>query len=205
MVALEDPAVVIEQGYALAMEAQARNPEVPVPGRPLFERWVEAFMAPRRGLVLGCLLHDRLLAISFSYAVDGVNYEHLTNVGEAGLPHNLALCLFHLKVLIAQRTRSVRTVVNGLHARENPTLCEFKTRQGLVIAHVPTRLAIQPLARLALRRWRPDQFYRLTGTACRQRHGHRLVKGGRSGECEPWKLRRVSPRLKSCAPPPCQI
>lgn len=165
VVALDDPSAVIDQGFALAMEAQARNPEVAVAGPAEFGRWVEAFMAPRRGLVLGCLRHNRLLALCFSYAVDGVNYEHMTYVGEAGLPHNLALCLFHLKVLIAQRTRGVTTIVNGLHARENPNLCEFKTRQGLVIEHVPTRLAIQPLAGLALRRWRPNQYYRLTGAA----------------------------------------
>lgn len=165
VVALDDPSAVVEQGFAVAMEAQARNPEVTVAKRAGFERWVEAFMAPRRGLVLGCLRHDRLLALCFSYAVDGVNYEHMTYVGEAGLPHNLALCLFHTKVLIAQRTTGVSTIVNGLHARENPNLCEFKARQGLVIEHVPSRLAIQPLAGLALRRWRPNQYYRLTGAA----------------------------------------
>ena len=49
----------------------------------------------------------------------GVAIEAPGQVGEAGLPHNLALCLFHLKVLIAQRTSGVTTIVNGVVAYED--------------------------------------------------------------------------------------
>jgi hypothetical protein len=163
LVVLEKPDIVVQQGYALALEAAARNPRNrPVP-QAAFKTWVEdAFVAPGP-IVLGMLLGNRLLGVSFSFAIDGIAYSHQAFIGCAGRSLHLDLLCFHAEALMAQQTPSIHTMVNGLHAPENEGLCDFKRRQGLVLAQYPSLTTMHPLAGSVIRHLRPHQFYRLTG------------------------------------------
>jgi hypothetical protein len=113
--------------------------------------------------MLGALDGDRLLGFSLSFAIDGVAYGHKAFIGNAGRRHCLDLLCFHAEALIAQRTPGIHTLVNGLHAPENEGLCDFKRRQGLIVAEYPSLTTMHPIAGSVIRYLRPHQFYRLTG------------------------------------------
>jgi hypothetical protein len=163
VVALDSPDLLLEQGYALVAEAHARNPGVPMPSRPRFERWAASYFAPRRGLVLAALRHGRLLAFNTQSAVEGVVYGETAYAGAEGRRHGLCACLFHAAATIASRTPGVHTLVDGQHARENQGLCDFKRSLGLELARVPALVWLAPVAGPLLRRVRPHAHYRLTG------------------------------------------
>ncbi len=163
VVVLERPDRVVDQGYPLALEAARRNPRNRLVPEPAFRCWVEAAFADRSPVVLGMLQGDRLLGVSFSFAIDGVAYAHQAFIGQAGRSLHLDLLCFHVEALMAQCTPGIHTVVNGLHAPENEGLCDFKRRQGLVVAQYPGLTTMHPLAGSLIRYLRPHQFYRLTG------------------------------------------
>lgn len=163
LVVLDKPDIVLDQGYALALEAVARNPRNRPAPEAAFATWVEAAFAQPGPVVLGMLQGDRLLGVSFSFAIDGIAYSHQAFIGDFGRSLHLDLLCFHAEALIARQTPGVHTMVNGLHAPENEGLCAFKRRQGLVVAQYPSLTTMHPIAGSVIRYLRPHQFYRLTG------------------------------------------
>jgi hypothetical protein len=163
LVVLERPGIVLEQGYPLALEAAARNARNRPPPQASFAEWVKAAFDGPGPMVLGALDGGRLLGFSFSFAIDGVAYGHKAFIGDAGRRHCLDLLCFHAEALMAQRTPGIRTLINGLHTPENEGLCDFKRRQGLIVAEYPSLTTMHPVAGSVIRYLRPHQFYRLTG------------------------------------------
>lgn len=163
VVALRSPRLLLEQGHAVAMEARERNPDVPLPERAAFERWARSFFAPRRGLVLAALREGRLLAFNTNYAVGDVLYGDAVYAGREGQRHALAACLYHAAAIVAARRPELRTLVDGWHVRERPSLCEHKAALGLELVRLPTRAWFAPGVETLVRRLRPHGYYRLTG------------------------------------------
>jgi hypothetical protein len=163
VIVLASPDVLIDQGYRLAEEAHANNPNVVLPDAGGFRRKVESYFVPGRGLALAALQHDRLLGFSLIHAVDGVAYDHSGAIGREGLDRNVPSCLFHVVALIAQRSPHVDELMNGLHSREAESLCAFKESQGCEVSYLPARAWFAPLVEPVLRRVRPHSHYRLAG------------------------------------------
>jgi hypothetical protein len=170
VVALDAPDILIDQGHTLLRQASARKSAVPLLSQSAFRRLVETCLAPRRGLVLAALHRRELIAFSIGRAVDGTAEQLRMAVGDAGRPHHLGLALFHALASIAARTPGLLELVNGLHAREDAGLDEFKAGQGLEVVQLPARAWFLPGAAALLRLLGPHRFYRLTGelSQCRR-------------------------------------
>jgi hypothetical protein len=163
VVVLASPDLLIDQGYRLAEEAHANNPNAGLPAPEGFRRKVESYFVPGRGLALAAVQHDRLLGFSLIHAIDGVAYDHSGSVGREGLERNVRLCMFHVVASIAQRSPSIGEVMNGFHVREAESLCAFKHDQGCEVVQLPARAWFAPLVEPVLRRMRPHKHYRLAG------------------------------------------
>jgi hypothetical protein len=163
VVVLASPDILIDQGYRLAEEAHANNPNAVLPAPGGFRRKVESYFVPGRGLALAALQHDRLLGFSLIHAVDGVAYDHSGSIGRDGLERNVPACLFHVVASIAQQSAGIGELMNGLHSREAESLCAFKQSQGCEVAQLPARAWFAPLVEPVLRRMRPHKHYRLAG------------------------------------------
>ena len=162
-VVLATPGLLLAQGSAVIAEAAARNHHNrPVTKAP-FDSWARALFKQPGPLVVAMLEADRLLAFSITFAVDGTAYFQQHFVGHAGRSLNLDRLCFHVSALIAKATPEVATLVNGLHTPENAGLADFKQSQGLVVRAYPSLTVINPLATALIRRFRPNQYYRLTG------------------------------------------
>jgi hypothetical protein len=169
LVALDAPDLLIDQGYGLVRQDSARKAAIRLPDAATFRRLVETSLTPRRALVLAALRGSRLLGFSICRAVDGAADQWQIGVGDAGRAQHLGLSLFHAFASVAARTPGIVEVMNGLHAREDPGLDEFKAGQGLVVAHLPARAWLLPGAAALLRRWDSHRFYRLTGETSSRR------------------------------------
>ncbi len=162
-IVLETPDLLLQQGSAVLAEAAARNHH----NRPMFKvpftKWAAAMFKRPGPVVVALLAAEQLLGFSITFAVDGVAYFHQHFVGNAGRSLNLDRLCFHLSALIAKATPGVDTLINGLHTPESAGLADFKQSQGLVVREYPSLAVINPLATALIRRFRPNQYYRLTG------------------------------------------
>ncbi len=163
LIALDQPDIILEQGPAILREAAARNPRNSGVAAERFADWVRAGF-DRPGPVFLAMVRDgTLLGFSVGFAVEGAAYYHQHFIADAARSLNLDRFSFHAKAVMAQRTPGIHTLANGLHVPENEGLTDFKESQGLVVAAYPTRAVIQPLVGRLLQRYRPCQYYRLTG------------------------------------------
>jgi hypothetical protein len=97
------------------------------------------------------------------YVVDGVAYGFSAYYATWALHSNLATGLLFEFAQICRRMKTVHTFVGGLHSREDPDLCQFKTDMGFIVDHIPIKWDMLSLAQTVLRKHRPHIFYRLTG------------------------------------------
>ena len=66
-------------------------------------------------------------------------------------------------VQACRRGSGVREVVFGLRSTEDPLLVAFKEHLGFSVVQVPAKARINRLVAAVVRRWRPHEYYRLTG------------------------------------------
>lgn len=163
LVALREPDLLLDQGLAVAQEARARNPGIPLPHAAAFHRSVLAYVEPPQGLVLAAMRGKRLLGFALCYAVDQAVYHDLVYVGDEGLRDRAPICLFHALATISARNPRLLELMHGLHVRANPGLCEYKRRLGIEVRPVPARCWMVPGLAPLLRAVAPCRHYRLTG------------------------------------------
>ena len=163
LVALTGPDLLLDQGFATAREAHARNPGIVLPDEATFRRTVLSYFDPPQGLLLAALRGDRLIGFSLTFAVGHAVYHDLVYVGREGLKCRAPICLFHALADIATRDPRLVELMHGLHVRDNPGLCEFKRRLGLEVTRLPARVWLAPGVKELLRLRSPHRYYRLTG------------------------------------------
>ncbi len=163
VVALENPDLILDHGYAVAVEAHARNNCIDLPDRATFRRNVSAFFSPPRGLILAAVRSGHLLGFSLTFAVDTVAYHDMVYVTGQGLANKVPVCLFHAFATLVSRQPQVQELMHGLHVRDDEGLCEFKRRIGLAVTPLPARAWFASGLDGLLRRARPQRYYQVTG------------------------------------------
>lgn len=163
LVVLDRPDILLRQGLPIVHEAAARNRRNAGVVDRRFAAWIAAGFDQPGPVFLAMLMGVTLVGFSVGYAIEGVAYYHQHFIADAARSLNLDRFSFHATALMAQRTAGIHTLANGLHVPESEGLTDFKASQGLVVTGYPSRALIQPLVGQLLRRYRPSQYYRLTG------------------------------------------
>jgi hypothetical protein len=164
IVPLPDPRLLREQGHALYVSQLARTRHRRIPTAAEYLASLERVLVAGRPLVLVAMVGDRLAGYLHGTAVDGVAYVGDVVVGTAFLPLQVGTGLKVEFLLACRRSPGVHAVVDGLHAREDPGLDEFKEGLGFEVVRVPSRVALPAPLRAYLRWRRPHVHYRLTGS-----------------------------------------
>jgi hypothetical protein len=162
-VVVTDMDLIREQGYRIAREAAARNPGISVDAEEVFLRTMRASFDPPRGLIVAALRERQLLGFATGVAIDDAAYHGLVYVGEAGLPYHVSQYLLHVLASLAQRAPGVRFFMHGRHIPQQKGLCEFKRRQGIEVVRVPSRVWFAPGVEAAIKRLKPEQYYKFSG------------------------------------------
>jgi hypothetical protein len=163
VVALEIPDLILDQGYAVAAEAHARDNGIDLPGPATFRKNILSFFSPRRGLILAAVRDQHLLGFSLTSAVDAAAYHDMVYVTAQGLANKVPVCLFHAFATLVSRRPQVQELMHGVHVRDDEGLCEFKRRIGLVVTPLPARAWFAGGLDGLLRRARPQKYYQVTG------------------------------------------
>ncbi len=163
VVPLPDRRLLEERGHALCVSQLERTRHKRIPSAAEYRAHLARLLAVGSPLVLVAFAGDRLAGFIAGYAVDGVAYTDDGAVGTDYVRLQVGTALHVAFILACRRSPGIHTVVNGLHARENPGLDEFKEGLGYRVVHLPTRVTIPAPVRWLLRARRPHVLYRLTG------------------------------------------
>lgn len=163
IVQLTGPALLLEQGYDVVVDALSRTGHKKVPSREKFAADVRRYFQGDHWCVLAGLVDGRLGGFLDGYVVDGIAYGGSAYYASWALPTNIATGLVFEFAQTCRRSGGIRILVNGLHSREAPQLSQFKDDMGFVVEHVPIKWSLNPLAKALIRRHRAHAYYRLTG------------------------------------------
>lgn len=165
IVQLTGPALLLEQGYEMVIDALSRTRHKKPPPREKYLMELKQYFKGSHWCVLAGLIGDRLGGYLDGYVVDGVAYAINAYYATWALPTNISTGLFYEMAQVCRRNGGARTFIGGLHSREVPQLNHFKAEMGFVVDHVPIKWDMNPLARAFIRWRRPHAYYRLTGEA----------------------------------------
>ena len=159
-----DPALMIDQGYAVFMSQQRRTDFY---SRPATEAAFRLRMADqvrdvRRVFVVG-LVDGRIGGYLQSLAVDGVLYAHELTVATEAMRTGIGTGLYVETISIAARSGAIEDVCFGLHTPDAPGISAFKASIGMKVVHLPARCFIPAPLDAFIKRRRPAAHYRLTG------------------------------------------
>ncbi|MGE4543372.1 MAG: hypothetical protein AB7D06_04580 [Pedobacter sp.] len=163
IVALQEPGLLLDQGYDILCSAHARNRYGRVPTRSGYRDQIRRYFESKKALVIGGMVDGKLGGYLTSYAVGATAYVDDLFLHSQYLKTNISLGLFFDWVQVCRRSGSISEIVHGLHAREAPGLCQYKEELGLSIVRIPTRIWFAPLADKIVKRLHPHAYYRLTG------------------------------------------
>jgi hypothetical protein len=161
---VRDPALMVEQGYAVFMSQQRRTDFY---SRPATEAAFKLRMADqvsdvRRVFVIG-LVDGKVGGYLQSFAVDGVLYAHELVVASEAMRTGLGTGLYVETISIAARSGAIEEVCFGLHTPDAPGISAFKASIGMKVVHLPARCFIPAPLDAFIKRRRPAAHYRLTG------------------------------------------
>lgn len=164
LVQLTGPELLLEQGYEVVIDALSRTRHKDPPSREDYVAEVKQYFRIGHWLILAGMIDGKLGGYVDGYAVDGVAYGCNAYYATWALPTNISTSLVFEFAQVCRRLGTVNTLVNGLHARENAQLSQFKDDMGFVVEHIPIKWEMNVLARSFIRWRRPHAYYRLTGT-----------------------------------------
>jgi hypothetical protein len=160
---LQDPTVLVEQGYAVFTSAMQRvGYWRPLDPRGYRRRMTRRATDPRWTITAG-FVDGRLAGYLESYAVDGLLYTRDMHVASDAMRTGIATGLWFEALRAAARNGTVHTACLGLDTPEVPNLRSLKAALGATVVHVPARVSIPSPIATALRTRRPAAYYRLTG------------------------------------------
>jgi hypothetical protein len=162
---LDDPTLLLEQGYEVFMSAVRRlGYWKPLSERAYRERVLRRTAHGPRLLVAG-LIGGRLRGYIDSYVIGDVLYNDEIFVSTNALRTGIGTGLYVETLHAAAQNASIRDVCNSLHRPHDVNLCRFKQGLGFRVVPVPAHAQIRPAMRAFLRARRPELYYRLTGDA----------------------------------------
>jgi hypothetical protein len=164
IVQLTGPALLLEQGYEVVVDALSRTRHKPIPSPEKFVTTVKRYFQGGHWCILAGLIDGRLGGFIDGYVVDGIAYGLNAYYATWALPANISTGLVFEFAQILRRLKCVHTMVAGLYAPEVPQLSKFKDDMGIIVEQIPTRWDMNVLARHFIRWRRPHAYYRLTGS-----------------------------------------
>ncbi|MDY7228106.1 hypothetical protein [Hyalangium rubrum] len=165
IVQLTGPALLLEQGYELVVDALSRTQHKKIPTRERYHSDAKRYFRGKHWCVLAGLIDGKLGGYLDGHVVDGIAYGLNAYYASWALPTNISTGLIFEFAQICRRLAKVHTLVGGLDSREAPKLNQFKDDLGYVVEHVPIKWDMNPLAQAFIRWQRPHAYYRLTGSA----------------------------------------
>lgn len=163
IVAIDNPDLLLEQGYSVADSAQARTGYGKVPDPKRYRRDIERFFSAPCGHILGGLIDGRLGGYLASYAVGSTAYIESVTLATEYLGTNISSGLFFAWMQVCKSSGRIKQVVHGLHTPENEGLCRYKDSLGLSVIHLPALAWFLPPVGRMVKRIRPHAYYRLKG------------------------------------------
>jgi hypothetical protein len=163
LVELAGPELLREQGYEVLESSRQRTGFSHIPTREKYLASIERgkYAGPR--VVIAGLINGALGGYLTAKAVEGTAYVGEVTIATEALPTQIGTGLVFELVRACRRSGEVREVVYGLDSRENEGLVTYKVSMKFPVVQIPTRVHVNPLAAVFLRRWRPHVYYRLTG------------------------------------------
>jgi hypothetical protein len=120
---------------------------------------------PGSHLVLAGIIDGRLGGYLTGTRVRGSAYIDNVWIATEALRSAIGTGMVFEFVQACRRGSGVREVVFGLHSIEDPSLVAFKEHLGFSVVQVPAKARINRFVAAVVRRWRPHEYYRLTGFA----------------------------------------
>ena len=163
IVRIAQPEPLIEQGYAILRSAITRTHYGVVPAYDQFCRGIRKQIEGNKSITLAGLVNGRIAGYAVMSAVDDVTYIDTVALATEYLATDIGTALAFEVVQVSRRSPPIRSVVYGLHSREDPRLGAFKEGMGFKIRLVPVKYQMPRLIRWYIG-WRaPHTLYRLIG------------------------------------------
>jgi hypothetical protein len=159
-----DPAVLVDQGYAVFMSAQRRTDFYSRPATEAeFRLRMEQQVSDVRRLFVVGIVNGKLGGYLQSFAVEGVLYPHELYVASECMRTGIGTGLYVDTIAIAARSGAIEEACFGLDTPDRAGISAFKVSMGAPLVDVPSRCVIPAPLDALIKRRRPAAHYRLTG------------------------------------------
>jgi hypothetical protein len=165
IVELTGPELLREQGHEVKRSAVRRTSYGSAESREQYLADLDHFFMPGSHLVLAGIVDGRLGGYLTGTLVRGSAYIDNVWIATEALRSAIGTGMVFEFVQACRRGSGVREVVFGLHSIEDPSLVAFKEHLGFSVVQVPAKARINRFVAAVVRRWRPHEYYRLTGFA----------------------------------------
>jgi GNAT superfamily N-acetyltransferase len=160
---LTDDSLIQREGHAICLSAYRRFGARALPTAQHYARWMAAQDIGRRTSGIGATLDGRLIGYNLAHVIEGTAYFGDFHVETEALRTNVGTALSFELLALLRESGVVRSAWNGNVSPDDDGMTRFKTSMGYRCTALPTRLHLVPGAGVALRRWKPHGYERLTG------------------------------------------
>jgi hypothetical protein len=126
VVQVVDPRPLLDQGYDVLKSSVARTHFGSVPELDQYCRNIHGQIADTTSVTVAGLVNGKIGGYLVISAVDDVMYIRTVVLATEYLPTAIGTALMFEAVQVARRCSQIKSVVHGLHSREDPQLCVFK-------------------------------------------------------------------------------
>jgi hypothetical protein len=165
IVELTGPELLREQGHEVKRSAVRRTGYGRAESHELYLADLDHFFMPGSRLVLAGIVDGRLGGYLTGTRVHGSAYIDNVWIATEALRSAIGTGMVFEFVQACRRASGVGEIAFGLDSIEDPSLVAFKEHLGFPVMQVPARAGINRFVAAAVRRWRPHEYYRLTGIA----------------------------------------
>jgi hypothetical protein len=159
-----DPALLVDQGYAVFTSAQRRTDFYSRPATEAeFRRRMQQQVPDVRRLFVVGIVNGKLGGYFQSFAVEGVLYAHELYVASECMRTGIGTGLYVETIAIAARSGAIDEACFGLHTPDAAGISVFKASIGIGLVDIPSRCVIPAPLDALIKRRRPAAHYRLTG------------------------------------------
>ena len=163
IVELTSPIILQEQGYEVVVSGLTRTAYTKPPLKDEYLKEITKYFYHKGHLVLAGFIGEKLGGYIGGYVVDGTAYIETTMIATEALSTNIGSGLIFEFAQICRRSSEVHELINGLHSRENESLCVFKQQMGFEVKYVPAKVQMNSIIENFIKWKYPHKYYRLTG------------------------------------------
>lgn len=159
---LTGPKLLQEQGYEVLLSSSKRTAYEKEFSKEDYLASLSGYTDLKHGLVVAGLNDGKLGGYMTGYAVNGTAYIQEVRIATEAYSSYVGIGLV-FEFVQACRRGNIHEIVYGLHSREDSALCVFKEGMGFPAKHIPTKVEINPIISIFIKRRYPHKYYRLTG------------------------------------------